>query len=250
MEIKSLKSIKYDILSQRKMLRGRLSYKGVNILKAFIFDMDGVIVNSEPIHYRLIKKTYGKFGIGFDHEEHKKVTGMSYLQIWQRFIDMHKIPSTKEELNEVHTVDLLDEIKNSPEVEISKGVPEFIEDLCKNGIKLAVASSANRQIIEAVLERFNLRDKFQAVVSGEELPKSKPDPAVFIKALEELKVNSHEALIVEDSTNGIKAAKGAGVKCLAFLNNGENPQNVELADIRFNCFTELNYEKVRDFLKK
>ena len=57
MEIKSLKSIKYDILSKRKMLRGRLSYKGVNILKAFIFDMDGVIVNSEPIHYRLIKKT-------------------------------------------------------------------------------------------------------------------------------------------------------------------------------------------------
>lgn len=218
-------------------------------MKAFIFDMDGVIVNSEPIHYRLIKKKYGTFGIEFDHEEHKKITGMSYLQIWQRFIDMHNISATKEELNDVHTIDLLYEIKNSPEVEISKSVPEFIDDLHKNNIKLAVASSANRQIIEAVLDRFGLRDKFMAIVSGEELPKSKPDPAVFIKALNELGVEAHEALIVEDSTNGIKAAKGAGVKCLAFMNNGENPQNVELADIRFNCFSELNYEKVRGFLK-
>lgn len=219
-------------------------------MKAFIFDMDGVIVNSEPIHYRLLKQTYAKYDKGFTHNDHKKVTGMSYLQIWQNFIDEHNIPSTKEELNATHTIALLEEIKHSPQVELSKGITEFINDLYNNNIKLAVASSSNRILIEAVLNRFNLRDKFQAIVSGEELPKSKPDPAVFLKALDELGVKSHETLIVEDSTNGIKAAKGAGVKCLAFLDNGNNPQNVELADIKFNCFSELDYKTVNEFLKK
>jgi len=69
-----------------------------------------------------------------------------------------------------------------------------------------------------------------------------------LKALEELNVSADEALIVEDSTNGIKAAKAAGVKCLAFLNNGENSQEVSLADVRFQCFTELSYEKVKNYL--
>lgn len=217
-------------------------------MKAFIFDMDGVIVNSEPVHYRLITNTYKKYGKSFSHDEHKKITGMSYLQIWEKFVKEHNLLVDKNEIHESHTRALLDEILYSPEVEISKGIKEFIDDLYKNGIKLAVASSSGRVLIDAVLKRFNLTNKFQAVISGEELPKSKPHPGVFLKALEELGVEAHESLIVEDSTNGIKAAKGAGVKCLAFLNNGENAQDVSLADATFNCFSELTYEKVKKYL--
>lgn len=210
--------------------------------------MDGVIVNSEPVHYRLITNTYKKYGKNFSHQEHKKITGMSYLQIWEKFVVEHNISEDKNEIHKKHTKDLLNEILYSAEVEISKGIKEFINDLYNNGIKLAVASSSSRILIDAVLKRFDLTDKFHAVISGEELPKSKPHPGVFLKALEELGVKAEESLIVEDSTNGIKAAKGAGVKCLAFLNNGENTQDVSLADVEFNCFSELNFEKVKKYL--
>lgn len=217
-------------------------------MKAFIFDMDGVIVNSEPVHYKLITKTYAKYGKEFTHEEHKKITGMSYMEIWKKFVNEHNILADSMAIHKEHTEALLNEILHSGTFEISKGIVEFIEDLYKNGVKLAVASSSSRTLINAVLERFKLKDKFQAVVSGEELPKSKPHPGVFLKALEELGVKAEEALIVEDSTNGIKAAKAARVKCLAFLNRGENEQDISLADHSFDCFTELSYEKVRKYL--
>jgi len=217
-------------------------------LKAFIFDMDGVIVNSEPVHFQLITKTYEKYGKIFSHEEHKRITGMSYLEIWGKFVEENKLSVDKELIHKNHTEALLNEILYSENFEISKGVQEFVDDLYKNGVKLAVASSSSRVLINAVLKRFNLTEKFHAVVSGEELPKSKPHPGVFLKALEALNVSADEALIVEDSTNGIKAAKAAGVKCLAFLNNGENSQDVSLADVRFQCFTELSYEKVKNYL--
>lgn len=219
-------------------------------MKAFIFDMDGVIVDSEPIHFRLIKKMYSKYGKNFTHDDHNKVVGMSYLEIWNKFITEHNIPAEKEHLHEEHTANLLAEIRTSDEVKISKGIIEFINELYSKGVKLAVASSSNKVMINAVLERFSIKDKFDAIISGEELPKSKPHPAIFQKALNDLKASPNEALIVEDSSNGIKAAKAAGVKCLAFLNNGSNKQNTDEADFKFNCFSELNYLKIREILHK
>lgn len=218
------------------------------MLEGFIFDMDGVIVNSEPVHYKLIKKTYEKYGKSFTHEDHKSITGMSYLDIWEKFVREHSLDIDKMIIHREHTKALLSEIENSKDVEISKGIIDLIHDLKKNNVKLAVASSSAPILINAVLERFGIRENFEVIVSGEELPKSKPHPDVFLKALEKLKISANKALVVEDSTNGIKAAKAAGIKCLAFLNENENTQNVELADIKFNSFEELNYKKLKNFL--
>lgn len=212
--------------------------------------MDGVIVDSEPVHYRLIKEVYSGFGQNFTHEEHNKITGMSYLEIWEKFINNFNLPVTKEELHENHTKNLIKEIKTSDEVQASKSIIEFINELYSKGVKLAVASSSGRALINAVLERFDIKDKFDVIISGEELPKSKPHPEIFQKALSELGVKEDEALIVEDSANGIKAAKAAKIKCMAFLNNGKNEQNTSEADFEFNCFSELNYANVKELLKK
>ena len=124
------------------------------------------------------------------------------------------------------------------------GVKDLIIDLHKNGVQLIVASSSEMIIINKIFERFGLNQYFTHKVSGEDFPESKPNPAIFLKAASYSKAPIEECIVIEDSTNGIKAANAAGIFCVAYKSEDVNSQDQSLADTIVYDYTKLNFEKI------
>jgi HAD superfamily hydrolase (TIGR01509 family) len=123
-------------------------------------------------------------------------------------------------------------------------VEELIKELHQNGIQLILASSASKVTIDRVFRRFKLHDYFTHIVSGEDFPKSKPHPAIFEHAVTLSIAPKENCIVIEDSTNGVKAAKAAGIFCVGYNSIHSEAQDLSLADVVINHFKELGYEKV------
>ncbi|MBQ6814179.1 MAG: HAD family phosphatase [Lachnospiraceae bacterium] len=210
------------------------------MLKAIIFDMDGVLVDSEPLHYEVNKITMmEKFQIDLNYEYYKQYIGTTVKAMWEKIIKDFCIegytPTELFDLSEVVKARLVDE-KGYPEV---PGVVDFVRMLSKK-YKLAVASSSSIVNIEKNVNKLGIKDEFSALVSGLTVANPKPFPDVFLKAASELGVEPSECLVVEDSGNGTKAAKAAGMACIGFINPGSGDQDLSAADYLFEDFSSID----------
>ncbi len=216
------------------------------MIQTVIFDLDGVIIDSEPVHFKLEKQMLEELKIAISFEEHCSYVGMSPENMWETIVNKHNLSHCAQDLvRKKHQlyVEYLSEEKNLYPI---PGVAELIEDLHKNNFKLIVASSSHAEVINAVLEKFNLSDFFAARVSGTELAHSKPHPEIFLKAAEVANCPSRECVVIEDSENGVTAAKAAGMKCIGFLNPNSGAQNLNKADVIIKSFKELNVEFIKN----
>jgi len=125
------------------------------------------------------------------------------------------------------------------------GIKKILEELRDKKIKTAVASSSPKELIEKVIKGFDLCKYFDVLISGEEVEKGKPNPDIFLYTAKKLKVNIKNCIVIEDSTNGVKAAKKAGTKCIGFNNPDTHGQDLSKADIVINKFDILNYELLK-----
>ena len=198
------------------------------MLQAVIFDFNGIIVDDEPIHYRLFQRVFAEEGIdlaeatyyqrylGFDDRgaflagfrDHGRAIGPAKLQqLIARKADYYQ-----------------EAIRNH--VAIFPGVRALIEDLTRH-VPLAVASGALRQEIETILQTAGLLSHFRAIVSAEDVQQGKPEPEIFIKALAALNESNGagaaiapiDCVVIEDSKEGVRGARHAGMKCLAVTNS-------------------------------
>ena len=196
------------------------------MLRAVIFDFNGIIVDDEPIHFELFQKVFAEEGInltkdayyarylGFDdrgafsfgYREHNRFLGQEHLT----------------ELIERKAVYYQEAIRNH--VAIFPGVKPLIRKLAES-LPLAVASGALRNEIETILTTAGLIDYFKAIVSAEDVERGKPEPDIFLKALDSLNrqnsqtIQAGECVVIEDSKEGIKGARRASMKCLAVTNS-------------------------------
>ncbi|NLM96417.1 MAG: HAD family phosphatase [Halanaerobiaceae bacterium] len=216
-------------------------------LKAVIFDMDGVIIDSEPIHSRLNMELYRKLGFELTVEEYSKFVGVSIKDQWYILKEKYDIKESIEELIEMQNTGLIDEI-SVLEIEPIPGIRELLAELKKENIKTALASSSTLSYINAVLEKFALTDCFPLIISGENLERSKPHPAIFLKTAEKLNLTSEECVVIEDSRNGVTAALEAGMKCIAFSNPNSGKQDISKADIIVNSIEEINIELLKKLI--
>ena len=136
------------------------------------------------------------------------------------------------------------------DLDLLEGVKDLIKDLHANGIQLIVASSASKVTIDRVFTRFGLHDYFTHIVSGEDFPKSKPHPAIFEHAASLSIAPKENCIVIEDSTNGVKAAKAAGILCIGYNSLHSKDQDLSEADTIINHFNELSFEKVADIDSK
>lgn len=127
-----------------------------------------------------------------------------------------------------------------------EGVEDLIKDLFNNEMQLVLASSSANVTIERIFDRFDLHKYFTFKVSGEDFPQSKPHPAIFIKAAELSQTPFKNCIVIEDSTNGIKAANAAGIFCIGFVSEHSKLQNLSTADKIISRFEELNFKIIRD----
>lgn len=178
--------------------------------KAVIFDMDGLMFNTESIYFKANKKTADRIGLPFTEEFYLQFVGSSdkdlFNGMYNHFNDDEKVDQFVEQSNkDAH--DML----TSGSVEKKKGLIQLLDILNKKDIKCVIASSSEKWLVEAVTENNSVRDYFVDAVGGDEVEHSKPNPDIFLKALEKLGTTKEETLILEDSLNGVRAAYSAGI---------------------------------------
>lgn len=211
------------------------------MINCVIFDMDGVVVNSEPLSYEASRGLYSYLNITVPDDVYATFTGNSDKNIAQKLIDLYSLDITVDELVD-RKLDYF--LEAFPKIELMPGVLSLIQELHANGMKLILASSSTKRKINKVFEHFGLYKYFDHIVSGEDFEQSKPHPAIFIEAAAKSGFPREECIVIEDSTNGIKAAKAAGIYCIAYKSGHGFPQDVSEADMVITDFRELSYTKI------
>lgn len=199
------------------------------MIQAFIFDMDGVIIDSEPLHFEVDIQVMKDFGSAITHEDLEKYVGMTNPEMWAVIKNEYQLSQSVAEIIEYQLSNKI-EILTAREMEPIDGIHELLAELKARQIPAAIASSSPPVFITAVLKKFNLLDQFQCVVSGEEVERGKPAPDVYLKAAELLGVKPEHCMVLEDARHGVAAAKAAGMKCIGFVNPNSGNQDLSQAD--------------------
>jgi len=185
--------------------------------KAILFDMDGVIVDSEPRHQKAFKEVFNEIGYGDTHGmDFDAYLGKSDKLLWEDFITKHQPTQTLQELLDWRQNRFIEIINR--EKPLFEGIPELVTDL-HSRMPIAVASGSLHPVIDAVLKLQNIRQFFSAIVSSSDVPQGKPAPDIFLRAAEELEVEPKDVCVIEDSEAGIKAGIRAGMHVIAITNS-------------------------------
>jgi beta-phosphoglucomutase family hydrolase len=207
--------------------------------KAVIFDMDGVLIDSEPLHIKVETAMFNELNIPLSKDMYTRFAGTTSLSMWSALVEEFHINKKPEELAFTSNNRFIDELKNSKEVALFEGVIDVLEKLKSNNITVALASSSSIDIVNVVLDRFNLRTYFNAIVTGTDVKHSKPHPEIFLLAAKRLNISPSECIVVEDSTNGVLAANHAGIYCVGFKPVGNQHELPEASWI-INSFKEFD----------
>ena len=208
------------------------------MIDAVVFDMDGVIVDSEQVWDDVREQYTRESGGTYTESATRDMMGMSSVE-WSRYMhDALGVPGTPEEINAEVVRRMLERYGEAPPL-----IPGAVEAVraCAARWPLAVASSSNPELIEVVLVRAGIRGLFRAVVSSQEVARGKPAPDVYLEAARRLGVPPAHCAAVEDSHNGIRSAKSAGMRVVAVPNTHFPPdaESLSLADVVVDSVREL-----------
>ena len=201
--------------------------------------MDGVIINSEPVHQRLEFEMYEELGLNISPEEHKNYVGTSAIDMWIAIKAKHGLQKTPEELLLYGRSKYWDALDRG-EVHLVEGARDLIETFFQEGFTIQVASSATRPTVDKVMEHFSLQSYFSHRVGGDEVKKSKPDPEIFMKAAAQSGSDPSACLVIEDSTNGVKAALLACMKAIGYINPGTGKQDLSNAHATVTSLNQID----------
>ena len=209
------------------------------MIEAVIFDMDGVLIDSEPLHFEVDEMVLKHLRIYKGKHYLERFVGYTNPAMWKIIKEEYQLEQSIEGLIELQMRIKLDYLEKSNYVAID-GVLELLNKIQAKKIPLAIASSSPRIFIEAVIDKIQIARYFTTWISGEEVPESKPAPDVFLGAAAMLNVQPENCIVIEDSKSGTIAAKSAGMKCIGFQNPNSGNQDLSEADFIFDSFTELH----------
>ncbi len=226
------------------------------MLKAIIFDFDGVITDSEPVHLLMFQKVLAEMGLSLSKKEYYDVyLGMDDKGCFSTLLYSHGInaaPGLIQSLIKKKSAYVMEYIKNG--LFIYPGVVDFIE-LVRRKYCLSIASGALRHEIEFVLNRAGIRSMFDVIISAEDVREGKPNPECFNKSLERLneggrqQIRPDECLVIEDSIAGIEAASSAGMRCIAVTNTYSH-DSLTMADRVVGSLKEIDVEDLENLISK
>ena len=212
--------------------------------RAVVFDLDGVVVDTEHVWDDVRARLTEEWGGTYTAQAQRTMMGMSSTE-WSRYMhDALGLPQAPDEINAEVVRRMLERYRH--DLPVVPGAVEAVTRLYEAGLPLAVASSSNRPLIEAVLETAGLRRHFAVTVSSEEVARGKPSPDVYLEAARRLGIAAGRCAAVEDSANGIRAAHAAGMRVIAYPNANypPPPEALALADVTISSLHDLTPEAV------
>ncbi|SCB70145.1 HAD family hydrolase [Bacillus mycoides] len=215
-------------------------------MKAIIFDFDGLIVDTETIWFHSFRDAVREYGGELPLEEFAKCIGTTDEVLYAYLKEQ-----LKEKFNE-HALKGKVTTLHKEKMKIPKardGVKEYLEEAKELGLKIALASSSSREWVVRFLEELQIRDYFEAIKTREDVEKVKPDPALYKVTIEELGIEPSEAVVFEDSLNGLKAAVAAGLKCVVVPNDVTRNLQFENHHLRIESMKEKSLKEVLQHIK-
>lgn len=208
--------------------------------------MDGVIVDTEPVHHYAYDQHFKQLKIDVSPEMYASFTGNSTKNIYERLKGIYDIADDVPALVQSKRNFFNDAFDSKEDLYLLDGVEDLIKELYNNGMQLVLASSSAKVTINRVFNRFGLHKYFSHIVSGEDFPNSKPHPAIFQHAAFLSGTAVENCIVIEDSTNGILAAKAAGIYCVGYDSFHSKMQDYSKADKVITHFNELNFEIIKN----
>lgn len=214
--------------------------------KGLIFDLDGVIVDTAKYHFQAWKKLADELDIPFSKEDNERLKGVSRMASFEIILEIGKRDMSQEEKEfycEKKNHVYVSYIQQLDESEILPGVKEFLTDAREKGYKIALGSASKNSLL--ILDRLGISGLFDAIVDGTKVSRAKPDPEVFLKGAQELKVSCKNCIVFEDAQAGIEAAHNAGMKAVGI---GEKTILAK-ADTVFGGFEGITVDDVLNHIK-
>ncbi|PQP81872.1 phosphatase [Paenibacillus sp. PCH8] len=208
-------------------------------IQAVIFDMDGVLIDSEPIYFEIERSSFAHFGAMMTDEEHHSYVGVTLESMWQQVLDKHQLTTSMEDILAYHQHNVMKTMLAHPNLKAMPHVERWLSWLHEQHIPIAVASSSPRALIDLIMDKTGLGRYFELRMTGEEVALGKPAPDIFLVTAEMIGASPSNCLVIEDSRNGVQAAKSAGMRCIGYRNPGSGNQDLSKADLQISSYDEL-----------
>jgi beta-phosphoglucomutase len=215
----------------------------MSTIKACIFDLDGVIVDTAVYHYKAWKRLANQLGFDFTEEDNEKLKGVSRVRSLELILQWGGVTKTKAEQEELATQKnewYVDMISHMTPSEILPGAKEFVESCRAAGLKTALGSASKNSM--TILNKIGMAGLFDVVIDGNKVSKPKPDPEVFLKGAEALNVAPSACVVFEDAIAGVEAAINGGMKVVGI----GSPKVLEQADLVVSGLDKMSLEKLRE----
>jgi beta-phosphoglucomutase len=214
-------------------------------LRGVIFDLDGVIVDTVPLHFKAWKKMFAEYGEEFSFDDYKhKVDGIPRND-GARAVLKH-LPPKDLEAAATRKQNYFLELLEKQGVEVHKSAIDLAKEAKASSIKVAVISSSRN--CRHILERAGLIDFFEVIIGGNDIERGKPNPDVFLEAAKRMDLSPDECLVVEDAVLGVRAAKRAEMKCIG-IDHYQHPQRLKEADLVVSDLGGVLLDKIKELFK-
>lgn len=215
------------------------------MIKALIFDLDGVLIDSEPIHSQVVVDVLKDVGVTAQENEVYDFIGVRNEEMWETLRKRHGIEEPTEKLLAMQKAYKHERFFNNKLVPVD-GVLDLLKAAKRKGLSIALATSSPRYFAKYILKAIKAAVFFDDLVTSDEVTKGKPEPEVFLKAAEALGVMPEECLVIEDAFYGVTAAKRAGMKCIGFKNPNSGNQDLSGADYVVSSLLDINLDEIID----
>ena len=215
--------------------------------KACIFDLDGVIVDTAVYHFKAWQKIARSLGFDFTHDMNERLKGISRVDSLNMLLEMAEIKKEEHEkqlLCQIKNEYYLDFLSDMNDSAILPGIKVFLNNLESKGIKIALGSASKNA--HKVLELIGLKEKFEVIVDGNGVSKSKPDPEVFLNGATQLGVQPAESIVFEDSLKGLEAAQAGGFRTVGI----GSAENLPIAEVVYKDLVDISIENIWQALNK
>jgi HAD superfamily hydrolase (TIGR01509 family) len=204
-------------------------------MKAVIFDMDGVIADTQVVHATVESNLLREYGISLTPAEiTRQYAGVNDNEFWPDVFTKAGKPAVDPRTLTARKWEIMYSI-DSGTINPMPGSLELINELFAGHVPLAVASSSPKRFIELVVDTLAVREKFSTLVSGDDVEHGKPAPDIFLLAAKQIGINATECVVIEDGLSGMVATKRAGMRCVGLLTHvseSESPADVNVHDLR------------------